>query len=235
MTQTTGGVAAVDRAIIVLKAVAHAGQPISLADLARQTKLYKSTILRLLVSLEGASLVTRRSNGTYELGPYNRELGRAYDITHHLSDLIEPLLHSLVQQNTESASFHVYFNESSRLCLLRVDSSHPTLDRIRPGDLLPLNRGAAGNLLSAYVVRKEQATKAGLTMVSMGERDPQCAAVASPVFDADQQVVGIISLSGPKERFSKQRITWMQRLLVDAARQATEALGGRWPEVVATV
>ena len=36
----------------------------------------------------------------------------------------------------------------------------------------------------------------------MGERDPSCAAVASPVFGPDGEACGAISLSGPKERFS---------------------------------
>ena len=46
------GVAAVNRAISLLAALEATAKPLTLADLARATGLYKSTILRLLVSLE---------------------------------------------------------------------------------------------------------------------------------------------------------------------------------------
>ena len=44
-----------------------------------------------------------------------------------------------MDKGTESASFHAYHDAQSRVCLLRVDSHHSTLDRIRTGDLLPLD------------------------------------------------------------------------------------------------
>src|SRR5690606_25169664 len=140
------GVAAVDRAIAILQAMSREASPMALADLARNTGLYKSTVLRLIASLEKASFVARRADGSYVLGPYAYQLGRAYEATHHLVEVLRPILADLVAQGTESASFHVYDSRSTRLCLLRIDSHHSTLDRIDAGGLLPLDRGAAGKL-----------------------------------------------------------------------------------------
>ena len=225
------GVAAVDRSIEILKAVARFGSPVSLAEIARETGFYKSTILRLLISLEGAALVIRKVNGQYALGPYAKELGRAYENQYHLSEIILPVLEGLIAQHTESASFHVYCNPHERMCLLRVDSAHPTLDRIKAGDLLPLDRGAAGKLLTAYLVKKLSTKDAGVIATSMGERDPVCAAVASPVFDSEGDVLGVISLSGPKERFTPSAIRKMSKLVQAASAQVTTTLGGQWPKV----
>ena len=47
-----GGVAAVDRALSVLSAFQDGDAALSLAELAERTRLYKSTVLRLLASLE---------------------------------------------------------------------------------------------------------------------------------------------------------------------------------------
>lgn len=225
------GVAAVDRSIEILKAVARFGRSVSLAEIARETGFYKSTILRLLTSLERAALVLRKANGKYALGPYAKELGRAYENQYHLSELILPVLEGLVAQNTESASFHVFCNNQERMCLLRVDSAHPTLDRIRAGDLLPLDRGAAGKLLTAYLVKRLSHKDAGVIATSMGERDPVCAAVASPVFDSEGDVLGVISLSGPKDRFTPAAIKKMSKLVQAASAQVTATLGGQWPKV----
>lgn len=227
----TDGVAAVDRALAIVDAVAQHTDPITLADLSRATGFYKSTLLRLIASLEKAALVMRRPDGRYALGPYAYRLGRAYETTYRLTETVQPLLQGLVDQGTESASFHVYHDERSRLCLLRVDSHHSTLDRIRVGDLLPLDRGAAGKLLTAYLVKHQGPDEAGLTMISMGERDPDCAAVASPVFGPDGNMCGAISLSGPKERFTATAIKKMSRLTMEAAAAATRALGGHWPSM----
>jgi DNA-binding IclR family transcriptional regulator len=223
------GVAAVERALSIVDAVAQRAEPISLADLSRATGFYKSTLLRLIASLEKSNLVVRRADGRYALGLYAHQLGRAYEAAYHLAEILQPLLESMVDRGTESASFHAFHDTHSRICLLRVDSHHSTLDRIRVGDVLPLNKGAAGKLITAYLLRGEDVKTAGLLMTSMGERDPSCAAVASPVFGPDNEIRGVISLSGPKERFTPAAIKKMSRLVQESAAQATRALGGRWP------
>lgn len=223
------GVAAVDRAIAILQAMSREASPMALADLARTTGLYKSTVLRLIASLEKASFVVRRADGNYVLGPYAYQLGRAYEATHHLDEVLRPILADLVAQGTESASFHVYDSSSTRLCLLRIDSHHSTLDRIDVGDLLPLDRGAAGKLITAFRNTGLVPKLSNVTALSLGERDANCAAVAAAVFGPNDQIVGAISLSGPRERFTKKAIAKMKDQCVFAASRATESLGGQWP------
>ena len=223
------GVAAVDRAVSILRAMSAQASPISLADLARATGLYKSTALRLIASLERASLVARCSDGNYVLGTYAYQLGQAYEGTHHLVDVLRPILAQLVERGSESASFHVYNNSDTRLCILRIDSHHSTLDSIRTGDLLPLDRGAAGKLLSAFHGKALVPTASNVAALSIGERDPHCAAVAVAVFDSSNDIVGAISLSGPRERFTAESIAAMTEQCCVAAARATELFGGKWP------
>lgn len=231
MTQDTdsGGVAAVDRAVNILRAIAGQSSPISLADLARATGYYKSTLLRLLTSLERAALVVRRSNGCYTLGSLTHKLGRSYEAIYRVDAVLKPLLNELIEQGCESASFHVYHDNAHRICLLRINSHHSTLDRIDVGDLLPLDRGAAGKLISAFKGTDAAPSADTVLATSIGERDPECAAVAAAVFGADNEFLGAISLSGPKERFTDESIARQSQLVADAARRATETLGGRWP------
>ena len=66
-----------------------------------------------------------------------------------------------------------------------------------------------------------------LTAVSYGERDPDCAAIASPVFGADQRLIGALSVSGPKLRFTPDNVALMSRHVREAATTITRALGGR--------
>ena len=228
MSEETG-VAAVDRALSILAAFTPQDRSLTLTQIAERTGLYKSTLLRIIASLERASLVVKRRDGRYTLGHFANELGRAHEQAYRILEVVQPLLDAMVENGSESASFHVFHDEHHRQCLLRVDSHHSTLDRIRVGDLLPLQRGAAGKLIVAYHGTGLEPSVNNLLAVSMGERDPNCAAVSSPVFSAGEEFCGAISLSGPKERFSESSIPWLSGLVQDAARKATLMLGGRWP------
>ncbi len=225
----TGGVAAVERALAIVAALEAEAAPISLAQLARRTGFYKSTALRLIASLERFGYVVRLEGARYQLGPAAFRLGHAYGRSHKLVDVVLPVLHGLVAQGTESPSFHVRHDQSTRLCLARIDSGHSTLDRVRTGDVLPLDRGAAGRILLAFDGEPGapfDALRAAMVAVSYGERDPSCAGLAAPVFGADQRVAGALSVSGPRERFTDGAVTRMTGLVLEAAAALSAALGG---------
>jgi DNA-binding IclR family transcriptional regulator len=225
-----GGAAAVDRALTIVAALEANHTQMSLADLARETGMYKSTLLRLLASLERATLVVRQPSQKYALGPFAFRLGRAYEATHNLERFLRPVMQDLVDQGTESPSFHVWHDETQRLCLLRIDSHHSTLDRLRSGDLLPIDRGGPGKVLRAFRNAPNGIGDQPLIHTSFGERDPACASMAVPVFGAGGTLAGALSVSGPRERFSAEALEKMSGPLRDAAAKATRALGGVWPE-----
>jgi DNA-binding IclR family transcriptional regulator len=226
------GAAAVDRALTIVATLEANAAALSLADLARQTGMYKSTLLRLLASLERSTLVVRRSDQKYALGPLAFRLGRAFEATHNLERFIRPVMQGLVDAGTESPSFHVWHDENTRLCLLRIDSHHSTLDRLRSGDLLPIDRGGPGKVLRAFRNAPHGTADVPLIHTSFGERDPACASMALPVFGIGGALVGALSLSGPRERFSTEALERMTAPLCEAAAQATRTLGGVWPERV---
>lgn len=231
-----GGVAAVDRALSVVAAFEDQVEPLSLAELSLRTDLYKSTLLRLIESLEGFGYIARRPDGRYQLGPAPLRLSLTYQRTSGLADLLAPIMRELVAAGTESPSFHVRYDEDRRLCTLRVDSNHSTRDSVGAGMLLPLSRGAAGKVILAFGGKRGEtfdAVREGCVAYSFGERDPDCAAVACPVFEAWDHFTGALSLSGPMVRFTKPAVKRMTGLLLDAAIRITGARGGNTQPLVA--
>lgn len=225
-----GGVAAVERAFAIVAALERADGAVALADLSRATGLYKSTILRLIASLEHNGYVTRLRDGSYDLGPTAFRLGIAYERKNALRGHVLPVLQELVDRGTESASFHVRQDGERRLCLFRVDSLHSTLDRVTAGETYPLRAGAAGRVLLAWegeVSPSAEAIRAQGWALSLGERDPACAGLAAPVFGPGG-VMGALSLSGPLERFGEAEIARMRSLLLPVAEDLTRRLGGTW-------
>src|SRR4051812_35607849 len=92
------GVAAVDRALALLDAVAGAQAAVSLHELALRTGLYKSTILRLLDSLLRHECVVRLPDGSYAPGPALLLWGSSYLKSVRVETHVTPVLASLVQQ-----------------------------------------------------------------------------------------------------------------------------------------
>lgn len=228
------GVAAVDRALAIVAALEASSTPRNLSEISRATSLYKSTILRILQSLQDAGYVVRVEESKYALGPTIMQLGLAYERANPLRHLFLPIMQKLVDSGSESPSFHIKQTSEERLCLFRLNSHHSTLDRVHAGDRLPVRRGAAGKVLLAFDMNPEAGAemdeiRTNCVAVSLGERDKFCAGVAAPVFTRRNRLLGALSFSGPKERFEPADVKKMKADILAAARELTTALGGTYP------
>lgn len=216
-------VAAIEKALNVLQAFHVDDEPLSLADLAGRTGLHKSTLLRVLGTLHSHDCIQRFADGRYHLGSRLFHWGRVYQGSLKLERYITPVLQELVQQTGEGASFSARHG-SHRLCLFRVDPPRDVRDHIRAGDVLPLNVGATGLVLQAHSKGRDHSAPRYLT--TFGEREPDIAAVAAPVFGASDQLIGALTLSGPLSRFTKQAVARMTKIILEASATLTSKLGG---------
>jgi DNA-binding IclR family transcriptional regulator len=223
-----GTVAAVDRAISILEAFHQGSTALSLDALSASTGLYKSTILRLAQTLELRGYLTRTQHGEYHVGPAVLRLASLYQAAVKPPDLIMPVLRELAATTRESAGFHVRFGEQ-RLCLYRVDSPQLLRDHFKPGDTLPLDRGAGSRILRAFSRPYEAryaAVRRQLFASTAGETSHDMSGAASPVFDQSGEPVGVLTLSGPTTRFGEAALRRFEISLLEAARRITEGLGG---------
>ena len=216
-------VEAVERALAILEAFGEGDGPLSLAEIAARTGLYKSTILRLIGSLERCGYLRRRADGRYWLGASLWRLGSRYRRGFDLAEQVRPELRRLVDSTGETASYYVREGDE-RVCLYRLNSPRAVRHHLEEGARLPLDRGAAGRVLLAFSsaagepferIRREQA------YVSLGERDPEIAAAAVPVLDAAGQLQGALAVSALITRFDEvARVRALAALRAGAARLA---------------
>jgi len=222
-----GGVASVDRALSLLEVFTTDHPVLSLSELADRTRQYKSTVLRLLASLEHSHVVRRHADGRFSLGATVARLHAVYTSSFSLGEAVVPFLHDLVLRTHESAAFHVRQGDKE-LCLQRVDSPHTVRDHTRAGDLQPLNGSVAGQVLRAYSgaagARYEQIRR-DQCLVADGDIVPELAGISAPVFGANGELLGALVLTMPSTR--------MQAAHTDDVRQAaqrmTQRLGGTYP------
>lgn len=218
-----GGVEAVDRALRILSAFRGDESTLGLADIARRTGLYKSTILRIAISLENHGFLVKLDGGRFRLGPAAWHLGATYRRTFRLADLIRPELKALSDTTRETASFYVR-EGTARVCLFRAEPDRPIRHSIVEGAPMPIETGATGKILLAFSDTPSPGTapirSAGFA-VSRGERDPDVAAVAVPLHNRSGHFLGALAISGLISRFGPE-VELRTREALDLARRRLE-------------
>jgi DNA-binding IclR family transcriptional regulator len=224
----TKGVEAVDKALRILSLFSGQDPILSLHEISLKAGLVKSSTLRLLVSLQNAGLLTMTADRRYTIGIEAFRIGSVYQKTFRLDTVLRPAMKELVQRTGESASFFRREGEM-RVCLFREDTSAPLREHIAEGDAVPIGKGAAGHIFLFYGDRSGMEPANGadlqkLPLVSVGERGPDIAGIAAPIFAADIGMLGALALSGPVTRFTAEKIEAMKPMLVQTAADVSRAM-----------
>jgi DNA-binding IclR family transcriptional regulator len=171
----------------------------------------------------------RLAAGGYRLGPAVLRLGMIYQRAFRLEDHLMPAMRSISKRTQESVSFYTH-EGSTRVCLFRIDSPLSVRENhTRIGDAAPVTRGAAGR---AYFAFRDGAAKAkredlrALPFIDIGGVFPELGNAVTPVFGIEGAFVGLLMVSGPKERFTPAAVTRIEQALRAAAREITADLGG---------
>lgn len=220
------GVAAVDRAFEILNAFRTDKPILTLAEISKSTGLYKSTILRLMGSLEKYGFIWQRADGTYQLGAGTLALAGVFQEAFDLRQYVEPVLEELVRESGESASFFIRDGDH-QVCLFRLDGRQTVRDySLRLGDRRELNRGAASTVLRTFDGSAFRALQRDeVAVVSVGSVDPEMGAIGVPVFGSGHRLLGALTLSGPSTRFTDEHVARLRQIAIDAAIGLSASLG----------
>ncbi|MEM7115276.1 MAG: IclR family transcriptional regulator [Chloroflexota bacterium] len=223
-------VQSVTRAIELLKQICSQSQGIGIADLARQADLHKSTVSRLIRTLEAAGAVQRI--GKRSIVQIQPDFARRFLPLHHpntLVAIIRPFLHELSLQFGEAAGLAVPDGDQA----LYLDQVSPdTIIQVRDwtGSRIPLHAVAPGKLFLAYQPPEAQEKylaqplasytpqtltdsaqlraalqeirESGISWI-FNEYAQELTAVAAPIFDQQEAVIAALVLFAPSYRFPK--------------------------------
>lgn len=225
------GVAVLDRTFSLLAAFRADDEQLTLSDLAQRAGLYKSTALRLLAALEHGGFVRRLSDGHYAVGPEPLRLAAIYRRSFRLEAAVEPELRRLSQQLGETASLYVRTGQR-RLVIGRVEPLRAVRVSIRVGEEFEIEQGASGKVLLAFSddgadAKEDDTTRSRYWATSFGERDPEAASAAAPVFGPGEELIGALTVSGPLARLHDATVMHgVVAAVLDAAARLTDVLGG---------
>ncbi|MDI5975059.1 IclR family transcriptional regulator [Amycolatopsis magusensis] len=238
----SGGVRSVQRAFDILALLTESTPAISIGEIVRATGLAKTTVIRLVQTLEQNGLLWSTAKG-YLAGPSLWRWAHLARSSWELPPETKELMRGLAQRQRETVNLYVV-RDIYRVCVAQQESPQPLRHVVHVGDELPLWAGASSKILlrnsdSAHLSRVarsspygpdhldalraqiDEATERGYAY-SHGERETGLSAVAVPVFGRSGTAIAALSLSGPTVRFPDDRITEFVAALVEVSGHLTE-------------
>lgn len=245
--KAANGTQAVDRAASLLVAVLEAGTPPTFAQLQRSSGLAKSTLSRLLSSLERHGLIARADDGTVRPGTSITRFAHSSRPSAELVAMAAPHLEALGRATGETVNLAVLVgDEVEQVC--QVDATFVLGSANWVGMRVPLHCTALGKVFLAFgaadvpagrLARRTPQTitsrprlEAALAEVrdrgwacTESELEPGLVAVAAPVRASDGTVVAAVSVSGPSARLPRVRVDEIGRLIAHETAGLSARLG----------
>jgi IclR family transcriptional regulator, acetate operon repressor len=246
------GVQSIDRAVAILRCFDGRKPELGISELARSTGLSTSTVHRLLGAMQANHLVRQTGTKRYGLGPLLLQLANSGAMPRTLREAALPFMTDLRDEFDETIGLHE-LHGNHRIVAAQVES-HQELRRtytdigvpIRlayggPGKAIlagmhaeelkrhlaePIDRITTTTVVDPAAVEREIAlARARGYAESKGQRTVGIYAVASPIFDHTQRVVGAIGASVPDARMDEERAEKLGGRVRDVAWQLSTALG----------
>lgn len=226
----TGGVAAVERALAIIECFRESSGFLTLQEISDRTKLNKSTIIRLIVSLEKYGYMQRVGQGEYGVGPTFMHFGSVYQSSYSLAEHALPVLRRLMSDTGHSTALFVREGDS-RICLHRIDSNAVLRTNIREGERRELLPGSSGKVILAF--SRDEAERADwddvrqrMYAINSEERRKDVSSIAAPIFRQDGSLAAAVTVSGPSSYFDAESVAVNRVLLLRACSLLTHRLGG---------
>jgi len=243
----------VEKAIAILKAFTIEKPELSVTELSQELALHKSTVSRLLTTLEKGGLVQQNpETGKYRLGV--ALIGLAGLVVAHadVREIARSLLRQLAQETQETVNLAVLDGDE----VINIEQMLPDKRQVKNigwvGRRTPLHCVSTGKVLLAYRSEQEieQIIAKGLShrtdktitdprrlreelanirrrgyATGLEELEEGLNAVAAPIRNHEGEVIAAVSVSGPSYRVSPEKIPALAELTVRTAEEISRQLG----------
>ncbi|OUM90394.1 MAG: hypothetical protein BAA01_16265 [Bacillus thermozeamaize] len=219
----------------------------SIKELHEQTGYNKSTIYRLLATLQEHGYMEQNPvNQKYYLGFRFFHLGSIVLNSMDLRQAALPIMKRLAEETKETIELNI-IDQNQRVCIDKVDSPETVRNFVRVGERNPLHLGASGKILLAHLeraIQRQILEKYGIDpeqqehilseldkiqsegfVVTRGERVPGSFAIAVPIRDHTNKVIAGLTMAGPIQRLTDEHLNDSILKVKRAGLEISERLG----------
>ena len=233
LTPTSGAHRAAGRILDVLEHLAKGGQTLTLADLSHHLGVPKSSMLPLLRTLAARNWIEQPTPISYRLSDRHPIAGRWHAEALELPKVARPFLERLTHDTGESSFIGVLpHGADSVVYIEKVEGPQVIRYSAELGEQRPLHCTAVGIAVFAYlpaalrdallvslrprkftgrtstsvaaIKRRLSQVRQDGVIVTLEEYVPGAGAIAAPIFDRNNAVIGALSLAGPADRLRAQ-------------------------------
>lgn len=242
-----------DRTVEILDCFSMDKPALGVREVARRTKLSPSTVGRIMAYMKEMGILNQDPEShLYMMGSKVLAWAGIYTVTSDVRTIALPVMVHLQEQTRETISLYI-LEGSERVCVERLESPETVRIVARIGRRIPLYAGSAGKVFLAFLpenrremilrdidlvpmtemtITDKDTLRAELShiqkqgyAVSKGEWIIDASGVAAPIFDQHGQIGAAITISGPGQRFTEEKIEEMASLLVMEAARISLELG----------
>ncbi len=244
----------VNRITSILSYMVSHKPPYQVTEISNELKITKSSVSRILSSLNNIRWVKQLENEQYEMDDKFIELCLMVVSGMDIRKISAPYLIKLNEITSETVGITMRI-DSDDIIIDAKEGNFPVRHVLPVGGKYPLWIGATGKTIMAYMDKKEtdkiikDSLKSGTLVtasgqaidvkklkeeikeikrtgyaISLGERTPTTAAVAAPIFERNK-IIGSIIITGPLPRFDRNLVLKFSSILVDSARKISARLG----------
>jgi len=254
---STYAVQSLERAASLLRSFSAAEPELSIGELARRSRLPRSTVHRLVVNLVRLGFLARDSRSErYRLGLLLAELGTIALSRMGLREKAMPIMERLAEETGEVVCLAVLERNRS-VYVAVVEGRHGLRLRATVGSVAPLHASATGTVLLAYMPEAEVrgiAAETGLPKltaitishiepllerlaeirgrgfsIDVGESEEGLTGLAAPVRSPTGAVEAALVIAGPGARVLADNARRWAPVVVAAANEVSAALAERTP------
>lgn len=256
-TDSTKTIGAVDRALAILELFSERAPELGITEMARMTKLHKSTLAGLVYTLERRGyLFQNQETRKYRLGLRLAERAQVALNKFAVADIARPHMAALLTLHDESINLAVLEN-TEVIYIDHMSSSQPLGVHVKVGKRAQISCTALGKAMLANMPPTDQEILIGkiklekITVHSIGtlaelradleltrrrgfalddeENELGGRCVSSPIFDWTGRVVAGVSLSAPVQRFTTDLINSYGADVSETAAAISRDMG--WREI----
>lgn len=245
------------KALSILELIADLGA-VRPVELAHGTGLSRSTVNRLLATLQEKGYVESRDDKYFQLGFKMFVIGNSVPKRNQLAAIARPHLVRLAAISQENVNLAVLHNRQV-LYIDKVESPHYVKLDKDIGSTDPVHCTALGKVLLTGLTERElelsvsaldltPKTRSTITRpdaliasvkeaekerfaTDMGELSEEIRCMAAAVMDREKRVIAAISISAPANRLSLERMAELQPLLREAASGISKTMGYRETDI----
>ena len=241
-----------ERAFSILKVIDEASNAIRPAEIAECIGLPRTTVIRMVTTLEALGAVVRADDGSsFQIGPTLRAFARSKPKLGYLKKIAQPHLKQLAAETGETVYLCILERHQVHY-LDQIDSRHHILLRNWVGSYFPAHTTAAGKALLAFlpedkflaylkrplekftkntIIDPDQIRGYAKTIRATGyawtygQTEDGLVGVAAPIYSEAEQPIAAVAVGGPAFRFPPAgQDEAMAQCVVRTARQISERL-----------